>query len=212
MDNYDKATELSDALMAPVPRAPETHRIFRLAQMLLLLDVAKRGGRKIPTVDRLGYYEFLADSPFIVVEGNSKRDESDWLALELAGFVSDQLAYASSGHRFASRRRRIQHDLSQLISYGLIGLGRDGYEITVKGTNIASELRSVYADAYRVSADIVLRRLASMSNTALEQAVRRWLGESWLLIDLLDDVAETVAPVGRINDSSDGETSEDESQ
>ncbi|MCV7175448.1 hypothetical protein [Mycolicibacterium sphagni] len=167
MDDNDNGPELPDALMAAVPRAPETHRIFRLAQMLLLLDVAKRGGRKIPTVDRLGYYEFLADSPFIVIEGNAKRDEGDRLALELAGFVCDQLAYASSGHRFASRRRRIQHDLSQLISYGLIGLGRDGYEITANGMSIAGALRSVYADAYRVSADIVLRRLSSMSNSQL---------------------------------------------
>src|ERR1700733_14253721 len=103
-DHYEKAEELPDGLMSPVPRSPDTRRTFRLARMLLLLDVAKRTGRKVSTVDRLGYYEFLADSPFILVDGDAKRDDGDRLALELAGFVRNQLAYASSGHRFASRR------------------------------------------------------------------------------------------------------------
>jgi len=195
MSEYDFESAVSpDTLMAPVPRPPETHTIFRLAQMLLLLDVARSSGRRVASVDRLGYYEFLADGPFIVIEGDTKRDKDDRLTLEMAGFVPDQLAYASSGHRFASRRRRIQHDLSRLIAYGLVSLAGDGYEISERGAEIAGELRSVYADAYRVSAGIVLRRLSSMSNTALEMSVRRWLGESWLLIDLLDDISETVAP------------------
>ena len=184
-----------DTLMAPVPRPPEAHRTFRLAQMLLLFDVAHRTGRKVASVDRLGYYEILADNPFVVVEGTTKRDNEDRLTLELAGFVSDQLAYASAGHRFASRRRRVQHDLSRLIAYGLVGLGADGYEISENGSTVASEFRSVYADAYRVSAEIILRRLSALSATALEDAVRKWLGESWLLIDLFDDVTEAVAPL-----------------
>jgi hypothetical protein len=186
--------------MSPVPRPPEAHRTFRLAQLLLLLDVAREAGRKIGSVDRLGYYEFLADSPFIVVEGDTKRDRDDRVALELAGFVRDQLAYASSGHRFASRRRRIQHDLSRLIAYGLVAIVKDGYVITEQGAELAGNFRSVYADAYRVSAEIILRRLTSLSNAALESSVRRWLGESWLLIDLLDDIAEAVAPSANTTD------------
>jgi hypothetical protein len=193
-DNYGQAEALPDPLMSPVPRSPDARRTFRLARLLLLLDVAKSTGRKVATIDRLGYCEFLADSPFIVVDGDTKRDEGDRLALELAGFVRNQLSYASSGHRFASRRRRVQHDLSQLIALGLVTVARQGYEINEAGAAIAGNLRSVYADAYRVSAEIVLRRLSPLSNTALEESARQWLGESWLLVDLLDDVSEAIAP------------------
>lgn len=183
-----------ESLMAPVPQSPENHATFRLAQMLLLLDVARTSGRPISSVDRLGYYDFLADSPFIVVDGNGPRDVEDRLALVLAGFTPTQLSYASSGQRFASRRRRLQHDLARLFSYGLVDLHGVGYQVTQAGTELAGRLNSVYADAYRVSASIVLRRLSTMSNKALERSVNSWLGESWLLIDLLDDVAETVIP------------------
>jgi hypothetical protein len=162
--------------------------------MLLLLDVARSSGRPISSVDRLGYYDFLADSPFIVVDGDKPRDAEDRLALELAGFTPTQLSYASSGQRFASRRRRLQHDLARLFAYGLVDLHSAGYQATQAGSELAGQLNSVYADAYRVSASIVLRRLSALSNKALERSVNSWLGESWLLIDLLDDVAETVVP------------------
>lgn len=185
---------MPDSLMAPVPHSPENRTVFRLAQMLLLLDVARRTGRKVPSIDRLGYYEFFADSPFIVVDGHGPRDEADRLALELAGFTPTQLSYASSGQRFASRRRRLQHDVAVLISLGLVELSADGYRETGTGAEVAAQLNSVYADAYRTSADVVLRRLSPMSNRALDANVNRWLGESWLLIDLLDDVSEAVAP------------------
>jgi hypothetical protein len=55
-------------------------------------------------------------------------------------------------------------------------------------------LNSIYADAYRASASIVLRRLSSLSGAALERLAQGWLGESWLLIDLLDDIGATDAP------------------
>jgi hypothetical protein len=189
-----EVADVPDSLMSPVPNVPENRTVFRMARMLLLLDVARTTGRKIQTLDRLGYYDFLADSPYIVIEGNKPRDADDRLALELAGFTPTQLAYASSGQRFASRRRRLQHDLARLISYGLAELAPEGFRVSEAGAELAGLLNSVYADAYRTSAEVVLRRLSTKSNTALEADVNRWLGESWLLIDLLDDVTEAVAP------------------
>jgi hypothetical protein len=187
--------------------SPEDSATFRIARLLLLLSVAESTGRKVQSVDRLGYYEFFADSPFIVIEGDKPRDVADRAALEDAGFTRVQLAYASSGPRFMSRRRRLQHDLAQLIAFGLVALTGNGYDITETGTNLANELNSVYADAYRRSAEIVLRRLASRSNSGLEKAVEDWLGHSWLLVDLLDDVHDAQVPAPELSQHSGGDTS-----
>lgn len=180
-------------LSGVVPMSVESQPTFRLARLLLFIDVAREAGRPIPSVDRLGYYEFFADNPFMVI-GEDRRSDQDRLALEMAGFSPVQLSYASTGQRFASRRQRLQHDLSLLMSRDLITIEDGGFTVTDAGAGLAERLNSVYADAYRTSARIVLRRLASMSNKALEEASRRWLGESWLLIDLLDDIQATDAP------------------
>lgn len=179
---------------------PEDSETFRWARMLLLLSVAKSSGRVVPSVDRLGYYEFFADSPYIVIDGDKPRDRADRAALEVAGFTRVQLNYASSGARFMSRRRRLQHDLSQLFAYGLVELTADGYVITSAGQALADDLNSVYADAYRQSAEIILRRLATKSNAALERSAEDWLGHSWLLVDLLDDVKDTEVPAQDLPD------------
>lgn len=189
---------------------PEDNDTFRRARMLLLLSVAKSTGRNVQSVDRLGYYEFFADSPYIVIDGDKSRDLADRAALEVAGFTRVQLAYASSGARFMSRRRRLQHDLAQLIAYGLVELTGAGYGITMAGHAVADDLRSVYADAYRQSAEIVLRRLSAKSNTALERSVEEWLGHSWLLVDLLDDVTDAEAPADERPDDEAGEGDADE--
>jgi hypothetical protein len=186
----------SDAWIEVASFSPEQSTTFRVARMLLLLSVARDTGRKVSSVERLGYYEFFADNPFIVIEGDMGRDAADRASLEVAGFSRVQLDYASSGPRFISRRRRLQHDLVQLIALGLVELTGGGYDITVAGTVVADGLNSVYADAYRTSAEIVLRRLASKSNVGLERSVEGWLGHSWLLIDLLDDVRDAEVPPG----------------
>lgn len=181
-------------LSAAVPISVESRPAFRLARLLLFVGVAKELGRSIPSVDRLGYYEFFADNPFMII-GEDSRAEQDRIALEMAGFSPVQLSYASSGQRFASRRQRLQHDLSLLVARELVRIEDGGFTVSEVGEELASAFNSMYADAYRTSARIVLRRLASMSNKALEEASRRWLGESWLLIDLLDDIQATEAPV-----------------
>lgn len=180
----------------PEPTAvrPEDSTRFRLARMLLLLDVARHEGRKIPSLDRLGYYDFFADNPFIVLDGSKKTDQDDAVTLEIAGFSRAQLAYASSGQRFASRRRRLQHDVAQLVALGLATIDSGGYAITSQGSNVADGLRTAYADAYRKSSEIVLRRLYSMTGKGLESKVEIWLGHSSLLLDLLDEVTDAVAP------------------
>lgn len=173
---------------------PEQDSRFRLARLLLLLDVAREHGRQIASIDRLAYYEFFADNPFIVIDGDKSRDRADRATVELAGFSSIQLGYASSGQRFVSRRRRLQHDLARLVALGIATLGSTGYLITGRGSELAGQFRSIYADSYRQSAEIILRRLVPLSGKRLQAKAEEWLGHSWLLIDLLDDVTDTDVP------------------
>lgn len=179
------------ALSSAVPVGPEDHQVFRAAQLTLLLEVAGAERVEVRTVDRLGFYDFFSANPFVVTAGDDPRDAADRLTLRLAGFSDQQLSYASTGQRFASRRRRLQHDLSLLIAYGLVAIETGGYGLTPAGRTLATELTSVYADAYRAAAQVVLRRLKRLSDRQLMQRADDWLGRSWLLIDVLDDVTET---------------------
>lgn len=173
---------------------PEHNETFRLARLLLLLDVAREHGRQVASIDRLAYYEFFADNPFIVIDGDKPKDRADRATVELAGFSRIQLGYASSGQRFLSRRRRLQHDLARLVSLGLVTLRADGYTVTGQGQALAAEFRSIYSDSYRSSAEIILRRLVGLSGKALDTKAEDWLGHSWLLVDLLDDVNDAELP------------------
>jgi hypothetical protein len=186
-DGHEGVHPLSSA----VPGAPEDREVFRLAQLALLLEVADEVKVPVSTVDRLGFYDFFSANPFVVVSGQDERDVADRLALRLAGFSDRQLSYASTGQRFASRRRRLQHDLSLLLAYGLATIGASGYLLTTAGRTTAEGLTSVYADSYREAARVVLRRLRRLSDRRLAQSAADWLGRSWLLIDLLDDITET---------------------
>lgn len=173
---------------------PEQSETFRQARLLLLIKVARDQGRQIASIDRLAYYEFFADNPFIVIDGDKARDRAERATVELAGFNRIQLGYASFGQRFLSRRRRLQHDVTRLVALGLATLGPDGYVITDRGEELAGAFRSIYADSYRQSAEIILRRLVPLSGAAIERKVEEWLGHSWLLIDLLDDVTDAELP------------------
>ncbi len=179
------------ALSAAVPTSPEDRPVFRLAQLTVLLEIMGEETIAVQTVDRLGFYDFFSANPFVVVSGDDKRDAADRLTLRLAGFSSRQLSYASTGQRFVSRRRRLQHDLALLIAYGVAEIGSSGYTLTASGRELAAGLTSVYAEAYRDAARVVLRRLRRLSDRQLRQQADEWLGKSWLLIDVLDDVAET---------------------
>lgn len=175
--------------LGAAPWDAESHDIFRLAQLVLLLSVTAHVGNPVSNLDRLGYYDFLAANPFVVVPATDvARDNRDRLKLKLAGFTEDQLSYASTGQRWVSRRRRLQHDLALLVAYGLVSLDDAAITLTDRGIALATEMSTIYADAYRTSADVVVRRLAQLSDTRLRNSVQNWLGTSWLRLDLLDDV------------------------
>lgn len=171
------------------PWDAQDHEVFRLAQLVVLLSVTSEVGKPVSNIDRLGYYDFFAANPFVVVPTHGKpRDEGDRLKLKLAGFTEDQLSYASTGQRWVSRRRRLQHDLARLVAYGLVAFDEGTIDLTDAGAALASQMSTIYADAYRTSATVVVRRLALMSELKLRRSVQTWLGTSWLNVDLLDDV------------------------
>ncbi|QKS18874.1 hypothetical protein HUN58_02215 [Curtobacterium sp. Csp1] len=175
---------------------PENSATFRMGRLLLLLGVARQDGRTIDSVDRLAYYEFFADNPWVILGDDAPSDAKDRDSLRLAGFSQTQLSYASTGHRFASRRERIRGDLAQLIAFRLVRLAGTRFSTTENGEQVVANMQSSYADAYRSSASIVLRRLTRLSNKRLEADVEAWLGHSWLLVDLLDDVrGADISPV-----------------
>jgi hypothetical protein len=177
------------ALHDAMPWTAEAYDVFRLAQLALLLSVTAEVKKPVSDIDRLGYYDFFAANPFVVISPTrTARDQHDRLTLKLAGFTEDQLSYASTGQRWVSRRRRLQHDLALLVSYGLVSLHDGTIALTESGTALADNMATVYADAYRTSARVVVRRLAQLSDTRLRRSVQDWLGTSWLHIDLFDDV------------------------
>ncbi|MBX9244316.1 hypothetical protein ICW40_05780 [Actinotalea ferrariae] len=188
---------LSDSSLPGDPRVgldvtpwdAEAHDLFRLSQLILLLSAATDVMKPVPNLDRLGYYDFFAANPFVVIPADgTTRDYNDRLELKLAGFTEDQLSYASTGQRWVSRRRRLQHDLALLVAYGLVSLHGGTIALTEKGCALGNDMSTVYADAYRTSARVVVRRLAQLSDARLRANVQNWLGTSWLQVDLFDDV------------------------
>lgn len=165
-------------------RRPDDYAEFRLAQLLLLLEVCATSNSRLE-LDRLGVVDFLAANPFLIVS----ETESIFDRLRLAGFGSHSLTYAAPGHRFATRRARLQHDIALLVAYGLtltrVGGGKRYYELTDSGLNLAASLISTYADAYRQSATEVLGRIRRLSDRALRENLREWLKSDPVLYELL---------------------------
>lgn len=168
--------------------SPEDSMAFRMAQLALLLNVAAEKQSAVRTLDRLAYFDFLAANPYLMLDGDDRRRVDDRHRVRAAGFSSRQLSYNSVGQRFVSRRQRLKHDVAHLISYGLVEIREGGYGLSDAGVEFCDNLGSIYADAYRESATIVFRRLGKSTDSGLANAMRGWLGESWLLLDLLRDV------------------------
>jgi hypothetical protein len=161
--------------------APEDFVAFRLAQLVILLsEVAPANARAID-LERLGYYDFFAANPFVIFESNDRLQHAQ---LHQASFDERQLSYASTGSRFANRRKRLQHDVALLISCGLAGPRGGGYGITQNGENFVESLSALYVDQYRESVRVVHERLRRLSDSQLAQASRRWLTTPSLLLDL----------------------------
>ncbi|WP_179443447.1 ABC-three component system middle component 2 [Rhodococcus sp. ACPA1] len=152
---------------------PEDDVVFRLAQLLLLLESMAEQGRPDVTIERLSYYDFLVANPLLVVT----EDDPDRMALLMAGFDRRALHYASPTHRFTTRRERLQHDLALLVSYGLVVPTVEKavrYSVTAFGRELAGRFTAIYARAYRTSAEILIRRLHRMSDTRLREQARTW--------------------------------------
>lgn len=166
---------------------PDDLLTFRIARLLLLLDVVAALELKKPLdIERLGFYDFFAANPFLVLGD----DEAARREVALAGFSSSDLSYQSSGHRFANRRARLRNDLAMLIAYGLAVAAVEGqrvvYRISERGKGLVDELHSLYATAYRSSAELIVGRLDRLSDKRLREDAKRWLNDERLLIDLYD--------------------------
>lgn len=166
---------LADSARNPAPVVvPEDDVVFRLAQLLLLLASLQRQRQPGISLERLGCYDFLVANPLLVF---TDEDDTDRRRLLMAGFDGRALSYASPAHRFTTRRERLQHDLALLIAYGLVAPTVDKsvlYLVTPAGEDLAGKFTAVYARSYRLSADLLIRKLARMSNKRLHEAVRAW--------------------------------------
>lgn len=158
----------------PPVAVPEDDIVFRLAQLLLLLESMAAQGRSGVTIERLSYYDFLVANPLLVV---SENEDPDRMSLLMAGFDGRALHYASPTHRFTTRRERLQHDLALLVAYGLVSATVDKavrYSVTAPGRELANRFTTIYARAYRTSAGILIRRLHRLSDTRLREQVQVW--------------------------------------
>jgi len=185
----DPATITADVLGV---HRPDDLVWFRVARLMLLLDVCRSLQLKKPLdIERLGFYDFFSANPFLVVaeDDPTRRDVS------LAGFSSYDLSYQSSGHRFANRRARLRNDLAVMVGYGAATASVEGqrviYRITDRGEELSAALTTLYASAYRRSAEVVVGRLDKLSDTRLRTDAKRWLNDERLLIDLYDDAEST---------------------
>jgi hypothetical protein len=135
-------------------------------------------------LERLGYYDFFADNPFLILNENDPERRT----LQLAGFSPRTLSYNSSAQRFTNRRARLQHDLALLTARSLVKVGAEGRHVTFSATDdgrlLALELHSLYAEAFRASAAIVVHRLKKLSDKALNAKAQEWLRAQSFLVDL----------------------------
>lgn len=166
---------------------PDDLGVQRSARLVLLLEVAAALNLRKPLdVERLSYYDFFAANPFALFE----RDEPEGKEIVMAGFSSYDLSYQSSGHRFVTRRARLQSDLAYLVARDLVEAVADTparrvvYRLTVHGHEIAQAFVSLYAASYRASSVHVLRRLDRLSDLALLKEARARLEATGQLIDL----------------------------
>lgn len=183
-------------------RAPEEHTTLRVAQLAILLsEIAPAGGRTID-IERIGYYDFFAANPFAIF---GPEDELERARLHRAAFDERQLSYASTGSRFANRRRRLQHDVAILVAYNLAVRREEGYGLTERGADFVESLAALYADQYRASVQVVHERLKKLSDSKLAEAARGWLKTPSLILDLygaaedqpeVTPAAQTVARAG----------------
>jgi hypothetical protein len=171
---------------APISVPPEVHPAFRRGQLLVLLENFEQS---VP-LERVGYLEFFAANPFLIL----REDSRERTRLLLAGFNPIALSYQAAAERYANRRTRLRSDLGALTAWGYAEVAaQDGHvacRLTSEGRERARRLTSLYADAYRASLRLIWPVFGRVSDTALAAKVREWLNTDDFHIDLWDfDVA-----------------------
>lgn len=166
--------------LSPASRPPESHSSFRRGQLLVLLATFE-----LPvTIDRIGYLEFFAANPHLVL-----RDTASSVRLQLAGFSPSALTYQSAPERFANRRSRLRSDLAALTAWGYaqpsVDDGRIVVGLTHLGRQRSKELTSLYADSYRASIELI-RPLFRLSDGWLARKASEWLSGGDRRLDVLD--------------------------
>lgn len=151
---------------------PQDDPVFRMTQLLLVMaDIAGDG----ETADRLVYIDFLASHPFLVIESGT----AEYQRLLMLGFEPRSLEYLSPSHLFATRRELIGHDLSLVVSYGLVATrtvsNQRRYACTEVGRSMCDGMTSMYALAIRESAQLVVKVVRKLSDRALMDTSRTWL-------------------------------------
>jgi hypothetical protein len=179
------AAEREPALAAELAPRADDQIAFRAARLLLLFSVLAASTLKRPLdIERLAYYDFFSASPFLLFETETNAGKT----IQRAGFSSYDLSYQSSGHRWVTRRSRLQNDLAYLLSRGLVEATTNDrrvvYRATPAGLELGDQLESLYADAYRESARLVIERLDRSSDSVLAQDARRRLTDDQKLLDL----------------------------
>ena len=173
----------------------------RLARLVLLLaEAPSQPYRKPADIERLGTYDFFADNPHLLFGGDPEARR----ALLIAGFEPRTLSYHSSSQRFTNRRARMQHDLAQLLSRGLISARPDAnrvvYSLTDTGEDLAAQFESAYADAYRTSARLVANTLNRLSDSRLRTRVAALLEARPFVIDLYAEPESTTPASDSVED------------
>ncbi|MFE9352689.1 ABC-three component system middle component 2 [Streptomyces olivaceoviridis] len=139
-----------------------------------------------PSMERLGVLDFFSANPFLIIQPG----DPEYRDLVLAGFSVKPLTYASPGHRFVTRRSRLQNDLALLISYGLVipdtSTGHRIYKISDAGRAAADQLTSLYAQAYRASVEVIVKRVRKVADSKLTDFCQHWLQADPAMLDLLN--------------------------
>lgn len=165
----------------------EDEVLFNSARLLVLFDIlSKLGYHEGIDIERIGYYDFFSAQPFLVFN----NDIETKLELLYYGFEYSTVGYISSSQRFTSRRQKNKHYLAALIMKDLISVknldGKFFYSITEKGKTVALNFKSLYAQAYRKSAEIIIKKLGKMSDNKLALNARQWLKAESFMVDLYD--------------------------
>lgn len=170
-----------------LPLRAEAFDAYRWAHLLLVGCVHGSATRRKPlALDRLAMYDFFTSHPFLVFEPTS--DAGRRLVRE--GLEPRSLTYAAAPDRLANRRQRIQADVNALVARGLAILaavdGRLVFQLTDGGTTTASALGSMYAQAVRTSADLVIEQLDRLADKTLRQRATDWTNHRALMVDILE--------------------------